>query len=144
MGGWTMPQPLFLGAVAAVTTSLAWLHARSAQPRAEEREELDREEDADGPRPKRTRFSQPRSDKWQSTWGKALTHIRTERAAGSPDERAEAKFKLRFRLPFDLFEEIVAELRGRPGYVASNDIDSRLPKDGRDVFGRQVHNDLLS
>jgi hypothetical protein len=38
-----MPQPLFLGAVAAVTTSLAWLHARSAQPRAEEREELDRE-----------------------------------------------------------------------------------------------------
>jgi hypothetical protein len=129
MVAWSLPQPLLLGAVAAVATTVTWLHGRSQQALAEDEED----QPDDEPRPKRQRWSHSRSNKWESTWGEALLHIRSARAAGSPDERAEAKFKLRFRLPFDLFEEIVAELRGRPGYVASNDIDSRIPRDGRDA-----------
>ena len=132
MGGWSLPQPLLLGAVAAVATTVAWLHTRREKPRARELEEQEeREMYGDGPRPKRTRWSHARTNKWDSTWGKLLLAIRSARVAGNIDGRLEAKFKERFRLPFDLFEKILLELRGRPGYVASNDIDSRLPKDGR-------------
>ena len=60
-----------------------------------------------------------------------MGHIRSARAAGRPDAHAEKKFKSRFRLPFDLFEKILSEIRGRDGHVASNDLDSHLPKCGR-------------
>jgi hypothetical protein len=132
MRAWILPQPILLGAVAAVATTVAYLHARSVSSSSDwQRLEEALEPEQDEPRPKRARISYPRTDKWESTWGKVLTHIRSARAAGRPDAHAEDKFKSRFRLPFDLFEQILSEIRGRDGYVASNDLDSHLPKCGR-------------
>ena len=139
MGGWSLPQPLLLGAVAAVATTVAWLHTRREKPRARELEEQEeREMYGDGPRPKRTRWSHARTNKWDSTWGKLLLAIRSARVAGTIDGRLEAKFKERFRLPFDLFEKILLELRGRPGWLCRVERHRQPPAQGRQE-GEHLH-----
>jgi len=124
MGGWKLPPPLLLGAAAAAAAAVAWLHTqRQEQPG---RVLLDGEHE-EAPRAKRGGICYPRTDKWDSTWGKMLTSIRERRDAEIPDTRAKARFKSRCRLPFGLFEHILGELCGKDGYVASNDRDARAP-----------------
>ena len=80
----------------------------------------EREEPDDAPKPKRTRMAGPRKNYWNMGWGLMLLLLRERRRRGDPDRAGEAKFKSRCRLPYELFEEIVEELRGMPGYVAEN------------------------
>ena len=76
-------------------------------------------DDAGPPRPKRTRMQYGRPDYWDNEWGKMLRTIRGAREAGSPNKRQEALFKLRFRLPFDLFEQQLRQMSELGGYVPS-------------------------
>ena len=80
----------------------------------------EREEPDDAPKPKRTRTSGPRKNYWNQGWGLMLLLIRERRRRGDPDWAGEATFKSRFRLPYELYEQIVEELREMPGYVAEN------------------------
>ena len=80
------------------------------------------DEDEDGrPRRKRRRTYHRDRDYWASTWGAQVLTCRAARAAGQPDFAVEEEFRQRFRLPFDLFEELVVRLREKGGYEAAQD-----------------------
>ena len=62
---------------------------------------------------KRSRHVYERRDYWASTWGVMLSSIRNARACGAPDARGEKTFRLRFRVPYVRFEQLLQYVRDK-------------------------------
>ena len=118
----SFPSPVLLaGAASVVATAVAFLHTKHRSRLAAGAEPEERGEPDGAPKPKRTRMGRGEvKNYWSSGWALGLLLLREHRRRGKRDKDGEAKFKLRFRLPFLLYEQIVGELRGMPGYVAEN------------------------
>jgi len=120
MGRSAVSPSMLAGAAALATTAVAFLHTQRTSQLGAEAEQEDRGAPYGQPPPKRTRAAAPHKNFWTFGWGQSLSLMRERRRRGDPDLAAEVKFKSRFRLPLELFELIIEELRGMPGYVAEH------------------------
>ena len=60
-----------------------------------------------------------RGDHWDSVWGRQVIMLRLTRLEGGElVPYNEAKFRNRFRIPFDFYEELVVSLREKGGFEA--------------------------
>ena len=121
------PQPVVVEA-GGVSTKRCGTDVRSPQGAYSSESPSDEESDDDSPGGSRSRKKhkkreectyRKRGDHWDSVWGRQVIMLRLTRLEGGElVPYNEAKFRNRFRIPFDFYEELVVSLREKGGFEA--------------------------